>query len=219
MIADIYAHAERVGCKIQVLWHDVDASGVDLTLVEGPGVIPIQLKSVVFGGTTSRWSVRRRIPFPRNFSPLSEAILTPDGPATDGYDGALVVQWLLLMDRGPWVELWYSLATLPLIFLRKHQRAAAIVRACEGCPSSVELFKSDLTPPLMIGEFLWFLAGTDAQSEIIGDSRDPVAALTNGPILTDGSRGGDVAYARQTLREIEARARVRWAARMKEVSR
>jgi len=219
MIADIYAHAERVGRKIQVLWHDVDASGVDLTLVEGPTVLPIQLKSVVIGGSTSHWSVRRRIPFPRNYSPLSEAILTPDGPATDGYDGALVVQQLLLIDREPWAELWYSLATLPLIFLRKYKRAAAIVRACEGCPSSIELLKGDLTPPLMIGELLWFLAGTDAQSEVIGDSTDPVAALTNGPILPDGSRGGDVAYARETLRAIEMRARVRWAARLKELSR
>jgi hypothetical protein len=219
MIADIYAHAERVDGDIQVLSYDVDASGVDLTLVSGPSVVPIQLKSVAVGTTTSRWDVRREIPFPKNYSPLSEAILKPDGPATDGYDGALVVQWLVLMDCEPWVDLWYSLATLPLIFLRKHQRAAAIVRACQDCPSSIELLKGDLTPPLMIGELLWFLAGMDAESEVVGDSTDPVAALTNGPILPDGSRGGDVAYARQTLRTIEARARVRWAAHMKEVSR
>jgi hypothetical protein len=212
MIADIYAHAERVGADVQVLSHDVDASGVDLTLVSGSDVIPIQLKSVVVGSATSRWKVKRRIPFPVTDSPLSKGIMRWDGPATEGYGGALVVQRLLLTDREPWEEMWYGLGTLPLLFLREPARARAIVRTAANCPKNIQFVKGDLTPPLRIGELLWLLTGYDSGSEIL-NFPSPV------DVLLSGAGGWNAKEASRTLREIESLAESRWRKRMKEVSR
>src|ERR1700724_3346797 len=117
MMADIYFHAELVKRDVQLLAHDIDVNGVDITLIADATTVPLQLKSLTFGSRTASWKVRRRMPFPENDSLLSTTILTPDGPATEGYDGALVVQMIAPSTEKRRPIVWYQVATLPLIFL------------------------------------------------------------------------------------------------------
>jgi hypothetical protein len=204
MIADIYLHMERTRDEVQILSHDIDVNGVDLTLIGRSLVVPIQLKSTSHGATTAHWPVRRRIPFPENYSRLCEAVLRPDGPATEGHGGALVVQTIVMHDTDPFARLWYRVATLPLVFLRDQARCDAIVKACRDCPETLSLLESDLTPPMVIGELVWLLLHGKAGSPLVdGDDLHPVQLLVVEP--------RQVEMARSILKRFEDRAWARWS--------
>ncbi|MCC6334310.1 MAG: hypothetical protein IT380_10025 [Myxococcales bacterium] len=179
MIAEIYCHAARTKRHIEVLSHDIDVNGVDLTLVHDGTVVPLQLKSRIDKSTTKRWDVRRRIIFPATFSVAHRGLFDSGEPTNEGLGGALLVQDTVEMATEPFVRLWYRVGRLDLIRLRSEKRFNKFIKASEACPDSLTLWESSLTPPLTIGEVLWLLLDIDSLSPLVSDCSAPWLVIGN----------------------------------------
>lgn len=201
MMAEIYWYTQKLlGEEVQLLAHDIDVSGVDLTLIHDFSNVPLQLKSREFSSSTTSWQVRRRLAFPESFSPL-HSVLFPEGqnPANEGLGGALVVQEIVLRRNTLEPQLYYRVGQLLLAYLRDEARFEELVDRCKDCPELLTLNSSDLTPPLTIAELLWLLLGLEARGEGTPVPSTVLAMNPDNPEL-----------AREALRALEARARARW---------
>jgi hypothetical protein len=154
-ISDVYLVAKRTGHFIQLLSEDIDMQGIDLSLVYEGSMTPVQLKSLV--GSTQQWKVRRRIPIPSLGNPGHTELFDVQDVATEGLDGALLVQELHF--RGEEAKVWYRAGRMELIYLRKESRFDQIAKKSQECPSHLILRMTDLTPPLTMGDVTWLLLG------------------------------------------------------------
>ncbi len=179
MIAEIYCHAARTKRHIEVLSHDIDVDGVDLTLVHDGTVVPLQLKSRIDKSTTKRWDVRRRIIFPATFSVAHRGLFDSGEPTNEGLGGALLVQDTVEMATEPFVRIWYRLGRLDLVRLRSEKSFNKFIKTSESCPESLTMLESSLTPPLTIGEVLWLLLDIDSLSPLTSDCAAPWLVIGN----------------------------------------
>src|SRR5260370_19930348 len=108
LIAEMYLRAAQSKNWLEILSHDIDVEGVDLTLIRDGAMIPLQLKSRVLGSTTGGWDVKRRIVLPPLHSFVHKGMfdVTDPDPATEGLGGALVCQEIGPLKAWPNARIW-----------------------------------------------------------------------------------------------------------------